>query len=117
MPPEGMVHALHRAAALVAADGRLVDMHPTPATPHLTAFVPDGAAVYVGPLDAEDARVRHARADAALAEALANGIVALEGTRTFTFCRVSDTLDELLTYVGGTWNGRFDAATLERARA
>ena len=116
MPAEGMVHALRRACDLLSPAGTLVDLHPTPADATLHARYPDGHSVVLGDLIAEDAHDRHARADAALAEAMRTGILDRKHSLTFTFARETDTLDELIAFVSGKWNGRFDWRTDAEAR-
>jgi len=117
MPAEGMVHALHRASELTVEGGRIIDLHPTPATADLSVIHADGHIVPVGDLQADAARDRHANAEAALAEAVTRGLLQIERASTFMFRRESDSLEELVAYVGGKWNGRFDAETVARARA
>jgi hypothetical protein len=117
MPPEGMVHALHRASVLTAAGGRIIDLHPTPATADLSVIHADGRITRVGDLHADDAHDRHLNAETALAEAVASGLLTLEADSRFWFRRESDSIDELVDFVGGKWNGRFDDETLARARA
>src|SRR5262249_16011731 len=117
MPAEGMVHALYRASELTAADGHIIDLHPTPATADLSVLHADGRTARVGDLHADDAHDRHANAEAALAEAVACGLLAIERASTFTYRAESESIDELVAFVGGKWNGRFDDETLARARA
>lgn len=117
MPAEGMVHALERACDITAADGRIIDLHPTRSAAHLRAVCADGGTRALGTLHADDARDRHARADAALADATARGLFAIERQATFMFCRESEAIDELIAFVSGKWNGRFDDETIARARA
>jgi len=117
MPAEGMVHALHRSSHLIAAAGSIVDLHPTPATAVLDAILDSERIVELGELHADEARDRHARADAALAEAVGRGLFSIAGASTFTFRRVSDSIDELIAFVSGKWNGTFAEPTVARARA
>jgi hypothetical protein len=117
MAAEGMGHALRRAAELIAPSGVLVDIHPTPATAHLDVVLPDGGEIYMGPLHADDAHDRHARADAAIADALAQGLFSLQKRFTFIFRRRTDSLDELAAYVYDKWSAWFDDQTIDRARA
>lgn len=113
MPPEGMVHALHRAHALLAPDGCLIDLRPTSETARLEAD-----ARPLGRLDAEAAGRRHAAADAALAAVLAAGLFRVAGERLFWFHTHGDSIDELREHVHASWrNTRVPDALVARANA
>ena len=98
MPTEGMVHALHRARALLAADGCAIDLRPTSET----ARVEYGGTL-LGPLDADAADRRHLAAEEALAEVLAAGVFRLDGEREFWFRTYGDSIEELRDHVHTTW--------------
>src|SRR4051812_24106888 len=117
MPVEGMVHALHRAAALVAPDGLLIDLHPTADDAQLTVVGANGLEESIGPLASQNARERHASADAAIIAAIADGTLIRKTASVFPFSRYCDSLDELVTHVHSKWTARFDAETLRVARA
>jgi hypothetical protein len=106
-----MVHALRRAQDMVTPRGCVVDLHPTD-TP---ATVESGTTT--GHVDAGDAPLRHAAADAALATALREGIFVAERSLVFTFYTYGDTIDELREHVQKTWrNARIGDRTVERTR-
>jgi hypothetical protein len=98
MPVEGMVHALHRAHALLAPGGCLIDLHPTPAD----ACVEVGG-VSIGPLTADEARRRHAAAESALAMVVHDGLFAIEGVREFPFHTYGESIGALREHVHATW--------------
>src|SRR2546429_4304652 len=113
MPTEGMVHALHRAHALVEPDGCVIDLRPTAETARIEA---DG--VPLGRLDADEADRRHAAAEAALATVLADGVFRVDGEREFSFLTHGDSIDELREHVHATWrNSRVGDALVARANA
>jgi hypothetical protein len=116
MPPEGMVHALRRATGLLSRNGLLIDLHPTPDDAQLTIVRAADGEDAIGPLRSEPARKRHANADAAIATALATGILSRESVDSFVFSRYSDSLDELAAYVDRKWTARFDDDLLTTAR-
>ena len=108
-----MVDALLSARRLLRPDGCLVDVHPTVESAHLEV----GVDICTGDLHAEDARRRHAAADAALATIVARGIFAIEGVQEFSFRRYADSVEELWEYVAVKWtDAHFDDATLKRTR-
>lgn len=115
MPAEGMVDALRRASALVAADGVLIDLHPTPDDAQLHV-VRGAVAQPIGPLRSRDATERHANADAAIATAIAEGVLVRDAGAQFVFSRYSSSLDELVDHVHSKWSARFDDALLTKAR-
>jgi hypothetical protein len=113
MPAEGMVHALHRAHALLAPGGCLIDLRPTAATARIEA---DGAPI--GCLDAAAADRRHAAADAALATVLAAGLFRIDEEREFWFLTHGDSIDQLRQHVHASWrDSRVGDALVARARA
>ena len=113
MPAEGMVHALHRAHALLAAGGCLIDLRPTSETARI-----EGDGVPIGRLDADGADRRHAAADAALAAVLAAGLFRADGEREFWFRTHADSIDQLREHVHGSWrDSRVGDALVARAQA
>jgi hypothetical protein len=106
-----MVHALRRAQRLVKPTGCVVDVHPTdrPATVEADRIT--------GHVDASDAGLRHALADAALATAVREELFSITRTLVFRFYTYGDTIDELRAFVETRWrDARIDAATVERTR-
>jgi len=108
-----MVDALRRAARMVTASGLIVDVHP------LGARVPVQVGdAEVGEVEDHDAPVRHAAADAALPNAVADGLLTLVGAVDFDFYTYGDTIEELRDYIAETWqSGRIDDRTVVRARS
>src|SRR4051812_46765770 len=78
MVVEGMVHALHRAHALLAPGGCLIDLRPTAETARLEAI-----GLAVGLLDADAADRRHAAAEAALTFVVAQGLFQVDAEHGF----------------------------------
>jgi hypothetical protein len=112
MPTEGMVHALHRAHGLLAPGGRLVDLHPSVETARVEA---NGTSI--GTLDAGQADLRHAAADAALARSLDAGLFAVESEREFWFWTYGDSIEELRDHVHASWqHSRVGDPLIARAR-
>src|SRR5437868_5974292 len=98
MPTEGMVHALHRAHALLTPGGCVIDLRPTAETARIEA---DG--VPLGRLDADEADRRHAAAEAALATVLAAGVFRVDGEREFPFLTHGDSIEELRDHIHASW--------------
>src|SRR5437588_11933343 len=94
-----MVDALQRARSLLTSGGYVLDLHPTTEAPHLEV-----GGDLAGDLRADDARRRHAAAEAALATVLDRHLFVVSGTRDFSFRRYADSLDELTEYVSGKWS-------------
>jgi hypothetical protein len=121
MKREGMVHALRRACPWLAPDGRLIDIHPTSAPARLAIQTGTDLLIAGELQDLTDGcgpAGRHAHADAALATALAQGWLALEGRRDVTFRHEAGTVAEIEGHVAVEWrDARFGTATLERATA
>ena len=108
-----MVHALHRADALLAPGGCLIDLRPTSETARIEA-----GGVPLGRLDADRADRRHAAAEAAMATALAAGLFRVDGEREFWFLTHGASLDELRDHVHASWrDSRIGDALAARANA
>ena len=106
-----MVDALRRARSMLRLGGFVLDVHPTIEAPHLEV----GSGVHAGDLHSEDARRRHAAADAAVATVLDLAIFTVEGTEDFSFRRYADSLSELQEYVAQKWtDAHLDHATVHR---
>src|SRR3954470_20182906 len=113
MPVEGMVHALHRAHALLAPGGCLIDLRPTAETARLEA-----AGLAIGALDAEEADRRHAAAEAALARVLAEGLFAVDAQHEFWFLTYGHSAEALREHVRISWrDSRVGDALVARATA
>jgi hypothetical protein len=111
MPTEGMVHALHRARALLAADGYAIDLRPTSETARI-----EYGGTLLGPLDADAADRRHIAAEEALAKALAAGLFRLDEEGEFWFRTYADSIEELRDHVHTTWrDSRVGDALVARA--
>jgi len=116
-----MVDALERAHGWLRPGGRLVDVHPTAERAYLEVQV-GARLVCVGRVHDVDEQIgpsaRHARADAAFAAAVERGWFLVEERREFSFRRYADTVDEMRSYVNGTWKGAAleERALLEAAR-
>ena len=116
-----MVDALQRACEWLAADGRIIDVHPT-AAPARLVIANEVERFVAGELqdftDGYGPAGRHAQADAAIDSALADGWLVLEGRRTVTFIHETDSLSEMCEHIRSAWrHAVFAAATLERAEA
>lgn len=106
-----MVDALGRARRLLRPGGFVLDVHPTTEAPHLEV----GSGLWTGDLDADDARRRHAAADAAVATVVGLGMFTVEGAEEFSFRRYADSVAELQAYVAGKWtDAHVDRETLDR---
>src|SRR4051812_36767928 len=108
-----MVHALHRAHALLAPDGCVVDLRPTSRTARVEI---DGVAI--GLLDADAADRRHAAAEVAVTVVLAEGRFREDESREFWFLTHGDTIEELRDHVHATWrDSRIDDTLIAHAHA
>ena len=108
-----MVDALLSARRLLRPNGCLVDVHPTVESAHVEV----GLDICTGDLHAEEARPRHAAADAALATIVARGVFIVYGAQEFSFRRYADSVEELWEYVAEKWtDAHFDEATLKKTR-
>jgi hypothetical protein len=99
MPAEGMVDALVRAGRLLTPNGRVIDIHPTPEPARVEVGARESGGHSIGELDAPDAVERHRAADAAVANAVAQGLFIVEATREFSFHSYADSVRELADYV------------------
>jgi hypothetical protein len=106
-----MVHALRRAQEMVTPSGCVIDLHPTDTLATVEGGPPTGH------VDAGDAPLRHAAADAAIAAAVRERIFVAERSLVFTFYTYGETIDELREYVEKNWrNARIGDQTIERTR-
>lgn len=107
-----MVDALKRAQRMVGPAGTIVDVHPT-AAPACVAV----GAERLGALDAADAVLRHAAADAAVATLAAEAFFDVTAMVDFVYHTYGDTIDELRDYVAANWrNSRIGEDLVERTR-
>jgi hypothetical protein len=108
-----MVHALHRADALLARNGCVVDLRPTSRTARVEI---DG--VPIGLLDADAADRRHAAAEAALAAVLTERLFREDAADEFWFLTHGGSIEELRDHVHATWrDSRINAPLIARVHA
>jgi len=93
-----MVDALRRASRWLTPGGCVIDIHPT-ATP---AAIEIGGAP-AGRVDTSDAPARHAAADAALTQAVQDGLLVVAVSDLFDFYTHADTLEELREHIEENW--------------
>ena len=116
-----MVDALQRAHRWLRPTGYLVDVRPTAEPAHLEVLLAAGI-VSVGRVsdvnDLVGPNARHARADVALAAAVARGWFVREEHCEFSFHRHADTVEEMRDHVRGKWMGAaLDEQSLQHAAA
>jgi hypothetical protein len=116
-----MVDALQRAHRWLRPTGYLVDVRPTAEPAHLEVLLAAGI-VSVGRVsdvnDLVGPNARHARADVALAAAVARGWFVREEHCEFSFHRHADTVEEIRDHIRGKWMGAaLDEQSLQRAAA
>jgi hypothetical protein len=116
-----MVNALQRAHGWLRPTGYLVDVRPTAEPAHLEVQLAAGI-VSVGRVsdinDQIGPNARHARADVALAAAVARGWFVPEAQRELSFHRHADSVEEIRDHVHGKWMGAaLDEPSLQRAAA
>jgi hypothetical protein len=114
-----MVDALRRAHGWLRPAGFVVDIRPTAEPAYLEVQLPSGIAAAGRVSDVNDQvgpNARHARADTALAVALARGWFVSELRVEFSFHRYAESVDEIRDHVHGEWLGaNIDDEALERA--
>lgn len=98
-----MVHALGQIHGMLAANGRLIDLHPNGQPPPL--FVRLGREQHaVGWIYENSDYVCYDEADAALATAVSFGWYAWDTQQTITFTTYADDLPSLQTYLDEMWH-------------
>jgi hypothetical protein len=102
MPPEGMVHALEMAYALLIPEGCLVDIHPTGEAPPLE-LQDRGLRIPLGRVIEDDGYVEYAQADVALAQALQFGWYIQETHGVFNLITRASSISEMREYLARTW--------------
>lgn len=103
MSPEGMVHALEVVNDLLVPGGQLIDIHPSGQAPPIELL--DGnALIPLGYVHETDDFIEYAQADAALAQAVANGWFNLERQKSFTFATYARSVTELWDFLSQTWS-------------
>jgi hypothetical protein len=108
-----MVDALRRAHQWLTPDGVVVDVHPT-AEPATTVDI-DGEAI--GPVQAGDAPLRHAAADAAVRTVVGDRLFAADPVVEFDFFTYGDTIDELRDHIVENWrSGQISEDVMHRSR-
>jgi hypothetical protein len=114
-----MVDALRRAREWLRPAGSLVDIRPTAEPAYLEVQLASGVVVAGRVSDINDLAgpsARHARADTALAVALARGWFVSELRLEFSFHRYADRIDEVRDHVRGEWMGAsIEDEALDRA--
>jgi len=71
----------------------------------------------IGPVDAGDAPLRHAAAEAALKTVVDDGLFEVDGVVGFDFYTYGDTVEELRDYIVENWrNARINEDIVDRAR-
>jgi hypothetical protein len=107
-----MVDALRRAHRVVTTNGSVVDIHPTDAAASMEVGVH-----VIGPVDAGDAPLRHAAAEAALKTVVDDGLFEVDGVVGFDFYTYGDAVEELRDYIVENWrNARINDDIVDRAR-
>jgi hypothetical protein len=102
-----MVDALQRSRSYLRLTGYLIDVHPTADQARLEVGLTTGAMSVgtVGDVDeCSGPRTRHARAEAALAEAVGRGWFTVEEQREFEFRRYANSVSEMRDHFR-TWRG------------
>ena len=114
-----MVDALRRAHEWLRPAGSLVDIRPTAEPAYLEVQLASGVVVAGRVSDINDLagpNARHARADTALAVALARGWFVSELRLEFSFNRYADRIAEVREHVRGDWMGAsIEDEALDRA--
>jgi len=106
-----MVDALRRAKRMLTTNGSLIEIHPTTAP----ASIEVGGQT-IGLVDAADAPLRHAAAEAALEAVADEGLFEVGTIVEFDFCTYGDSVVELRDYIVENWrNARIDDEIVERA--
>ena len=110
-----MVDALDRTRAWLAAEGTLVDIHPTAEPVHLEVGTNNGVAL-VGDLRDDESsrgpRSRHAQAEGAIATVLTRRWFQRKAWRELSFRHYAGDVPEMRSYTEGEWNdAHFDAGT------
>ncbi len=102
MQAEGMVHALHTLHGLLKTDGLLIDIHPGGSRPEFFVLA-RSERLFVGRLEETDNFVEYAQAQAALDEAVRDGLFRLEQAGEFDFVNHAETPQALLDYLAENW--------------
>jgi hypothetical protein len=110
VPVEGVVHALRRIHAALVPGGIVVDTQPLSPRPQV-----DSAADRLGALDMREWRRTIDAVDGRMAQAIDEGLFAIEGEHIFEVADEFDSGAEFVAVVGG-WRGTLIPAPLvERA--
>jgi hypothetical protein len=97
-----MVHALEIIHGLLAPDGLLLDIHPSPDPPPIEVRLGDQYHL-AGWLKEADDYVEYIQADQALEEVVRRRLFSLEERGMFPFNTYADSMDELCAYLAETW--------------
>ena len=98
-----MVHALEMIRELLKRGGRLVDIHPDGEASPIELLCGNGR-VLLGYVEETDNFIEYAQADAAVAQAVANGWYNIEHQALFTFHTYADSVVELWEFLSRTWS-------------
>jgi hypothetical protein len=97
-----MVHALEIIHSLLAPDGFLLDIHPSPDPPPIEVRLGNRYDL-AGWLKEANDYVEYIQADQALEEVVRRGLFSLEERGTFPFNTYAGSMDGLCAYLAETW--------------
>lgn len=98
-----MVHALELLHGLLAADGMLIDIHPS-GKPYIVEIEFEGRILELGELQETDNYAEYFQADQALQKAIQLDLYALTRQEKFTYLDHAGNLEELRTYLLESWS-------------
>jgi hypothetical protein len=102
MDPVGMVHALYTIKKLLKSGGTLIDIHPSSDRPEIHVRTPAGAQ-FAGTLEESDDFIEYGQAQAALDQAISDGIFNLEHQGQFAFALHAESLVPLQNFLAESW--------------
>lgn len=99
-----MVHALRRAAGLLAPGGQAIDIRALDEKAEFLVVSPQSRAPrFCGVMRETDDGIEYGQAEAALKEALALGVLGLAAEHRFTFRHHAPDLPSMRAYLADTW--------------
>ena len=98
-----MVHALEIIREMLKRGGRLMDIHPSGDPPPIE-LLHGNSRTLLGYVGETDNFIEYAQADAAVAQAVANGWFSIEHQALFTFQTYADFVAELWGFLSRTWS-------------
>ncbi len=101
-----MVHALDKAHRVIRPGGALLDIHPLPDEPLLEVRV-DEVRHAAGVIHETDDGIEYRQAEAALADAIREGLFRVEIDEQLEFRRYADSLADLQQYFAEAWKDAF----------